>query len=77
MSKILVMKIVGIILIVAGILMMVFRGFNYTKKEKVVDIGVLEINKKEKKVVDWPIYIGAVIIASGALILVAAARKNK
>ena len=71
------MKTVGIILIVAGILMMVFRGFYYTKKEKVVDIGVLEINKKEKKVVDWPIYAGAVIIASGALILVAAARKNK
>lgn len=71
------MKTLGIILIVAGILMMVFRGFYYTKKEKVVDIGVLEINKKEKKVVDWPIYAGAVIIASGALVLVAAARKNK
>ena len=71
------MKTVGIILIVAGILMMIFRGFYYTKKEKVVDIGVLEINKKEKKVVDWPIYAGAVIIVSGALILVAAGRKNK
>ena len=70
------MKTVGIILIVAGILMMVFRGFYYTKKEKVVDIGVLEINKKEKKAVDWPIYAGAIIIASGALILVAAGRKS-
>jgi hypothetical protein len=70
------MKTVGIILIVAGILMMVFRGFYYTKKEKVVDIGVLEINKKEKKAVDWPIYAGAIIIASGALILVAAGRKT-
>ena len=55
------MKTVGIILIVAGILMMVFRGFYYTKKEK--------------KAVDWPIYAGAIIIASGALILVAAGRK--
>ena len=44
------MKTLGIILIVAGILMMIFRGFYYTKKEKVVDIGGLEINKKEKKV---------------------------
>ena len=70
------MKTVGIILIVAGILMMVFRGFYYTKKEKVVDIGVLEINKKEKKAVDWPIYAGAIIIASGAVILVAAGRKS-
>ena len=70
------MKTLGIILIVAGILMMIFRGFYYTKKEKVVDIGVLEINKKEKKAVDWPIYAGAIIIASGAVILVAAGRKS-
>jgi uncharacterized membrane protein len=71
------MKTVGIILIVAGILMMIFRGFYYTKKEKVVDIGVLEINKKERKAVDWPIYAGAIIIASGAIILVVASRKNR
>ena len=45
------MKLLGLILIVAGILMMVFRGFYFTKKEKVLDLGPVEINKKEKETV--------------------------
>ena len=44
-----IMKVVGIILIIAGILMLVFRGFSFTEEKKVVDVGPLEINKKEKK----------------------------
>lgn len=39
------MKIAGILLIIAGILMLIFRGFNFTQEKKLVDIGPLEINK--------------------------------
>jgi hypothetical protein len=70
------MKILGVILIVAGILMMVFRGFYFTKKETVLDIGPVEINKKERQAVDWPIYAGGIITAAGVIILVAAKRRN-
>ena len=69
-------KILGLILIVAGILMMVFRGFYFTKKEKVLDLGPVEISKKEKQAVDWPVYAGAIVTAAGIIILVAAKKRN-
>lgn len=69
------MKTLGIILIAAGIIMMVFRGFSFTQEKKVVDLGPLEVNKKEKKSVNWPIYAGAVATVAGVVILIAAKKK--
>ncbi|HLP39081.1 hypothetical protein [Lacibacter sp.] len=63
------MKIVGIILIAAGILMLVFKGFNFTQEKKVVDIGPLEINAKEKKTVAWPTYAGIVALVAGVALV--------
>ena len=70
------MKIFGIILIAAGILMLVFRSFSFTQEKKVVDIGPVEINKKENKTIGWPIYAGAIALVAG-LVLVVADRKSK
>ncbi|MFT3824193.1 MAG: hypothetical protein QM731_09745 [Chitinophagaceae bacterium] len=64
------MKVFGIILIVAGILMLVFRSFNFTREKKVVDLGSVEINKKEHKTVSWPMYAGGIAIAAGAIMIV-------
>jgi len=69
------MKAFGIILIVAGILMLIFRSFSFTTEEKVVDAGPLEINKKEDKTIGWPVYAGGIAVAAGVIILVAARKK--
>lgn len=69
------MKVIGIILIVGGILMLVFRGFSFTQEKKLVDIGPLEINKNEKKSVAWPMYAGGLALVAG-VILVAVDRKK-
>ena len=70
------MKVAGIILIVGGILMLIFRGFSFTQQKKVVDIGPLEINKQEKKSVGWPLYAGGIALAAGVIILVADKKKS-
>lgn len=70
------MKALGIILIVAGILMLVFRSVSFTEKKKVVDLGPVEINKNEKKTIGWPIYAGGAAIAAGALILIAGNKRK-
>ena len=70
------MKILGIVLIVLGILMFVFGNVTFTHKEKVVDAGPLEINKKEKHTVAWPNYAGGFIIAAGVVVLLAAGKKK-
>ena len=64
------MKIFGIILIAAGILMLVFKGFNFTQEKKVVDIGPLEVNKKENKTIAWPMYAGVVALVAGIAFVV-------
>ncbi len=64
------MKIIGIVLIVAGIIMLVMKGFNYTREEKVVDIGPVEINKKENKRVEWPMYAGGIALVAGIIMVV-------
>ncbi len=70
------MKVLGIILIVAGILMFVFRGINFTQEKKLVDIGPLEINKQEKKSVGWPMYAGGIAVVAGIIVLVADKKKS-
>ena len=63
------MKILGIVLIVLGILMFVFGNVTFTRKEKVVDAGPVEINKKEKHTIAWPNYAGGLMLAAGVIIL--------
>jgi hypothetical protein len=69
------MKTIGIILIALGIIMLVVRGISYTTEKKVVDIGPLEVNKKDKKTVGWPMYAGGIAVVAG-IVLVLADRKK-
>ncbi|HEY8398455.1 MAG TPA: hypothetical protein VIK80_10965 [Flavihumibacter sp.] len=68
------MKSFGILLIVIGIVMLIFKGFTFTQEKKVVDLGPVEINKKEKKRIDWPMYAGAAITAVGAFLVLGSKR---
>ena len=70
------MKVLGIILIVAGVLMLAFGNISFTRKEKVVDVGPLEINKKEKKTIVWPNYAGGVAIVAGIAVLLVSGRRK-
>jgi hypothetical protein len=70
------MKTFGIILIVVGIAMILIRGFSVTTEKEVVDLGPLEVNKKENKWIGWPTYAGAVIAVIGVVMVVADNRKT-
>ena len=63
-------RISGIVLIVIGIIMIVYTGFNYVTTERVVDVGPIKINKEENHRVQWPPIIGAVLLVGGIVILV-------
>jgi hypothetical protein len=69
------MKPLGIILIVVGVLMFVFTNVNFTTEKKVVDLGPVEINKKEDKSIGWPIWAGGVAVIAGVVLIVADKRK--
>jgi hypothetical protein len=70
------MKTLGIVVLVLGIIMTIFTGFNVITKEKVVDIGPLEVNKEEKTPIYWSPVTGGILIVAGAIILVAGRRRS-
>lgn len=69
------MKTFGIILIVAGIAMILIRGFSVTTEKNVVDVGPLEVNKKENKWIGWPTYAGAIVAVVGVVMVVSGRKR--
>ena len=69
------MRTAGIVLIVIGIAMLIFRGFSVQTEKEVVDLGPLEVNKKENKWIGWPVYAGAIAIVAGVIMVVAERKK--
>jgi uncharacterized membrane protein len=60
----------GIILIIAGAVMLIWTGFSYTKKEKVVDLGPLQVSVDKKETIGWPPYLGTILLIGGIVIVV-------
>ena len=75
-SKLTDMKTLAIILIVAGIAMIIIRGFSVQTEKKVLDVGPLEVNKTENKWIGWPTYAGGLVAIVGVVLLVSSNRKR-
>ena len=65
---------IGFILIVVGAVMLIWTGFSYTQREKVVDAGPIHISADKEHSVSWPPYAGGILLVGG-IVLVATARK--
>ncbi|MBU2553006.1 MAG: hypothetical protein KKF98_01010 [Bacteroidetes bacterium] len=63
-------KTAGIVLLIMGILMIAYTGFNFVTTEKVVDIGSIEITKDKNHFVQWPPIVGVILIIGGGVLLV-------
>ena len=69
------MKVLGIILVIAGILMLAFNGINFQKKENIAKIGPIEINKNENKHIGWPVYTGIIVGIAGIGFILVSGKK--
>ena len=63
-------KIVAMILIVAGILALAYGSFSYTKETHEAKIGPLELSVKEKETVNIPVWAGVGAVVVGGILLV-------
>lgn len=68
-------KIIGIVLIIAGAIMLIWTGFTYTKKEKIIDAGPIQVSADRQKTVNWPPYVGGIVLIGGIIIVITS--KNK
>ncbi len=64
------MKQAGIVILLVGLLMTLYSGFSYFTKEKVVDLGSIEITRDKEHSVDWQPYVGIAVMLAGGAILV-------
>ena len=60
----------GLVLIIIGILMIAYTGFNYITTKRVVDLGPLKINKEENHPVQWSPIVGIVLLIGGIVVFV-------
>ena len=69
-------KLVAIVLVVAGLLGLVYGGFSYTKDTHDVKLGPVEFSVKEKQDVNIPLWAGVGAIVLGGVLLLAGGNKR-
>ncbi|MCW9064875.1 MAG: hypothetical protein OQJ78_01160 [Ignavibacteriaceae bacterium] len=69
-------KTIGIIIMAVGLLMTLYTGFNYVTREKVVDIGGIEITADKNNTVDWGPFVGIGVIVIGGVVFLAGRKKS-
>lgn len=67
---------IGIIVIVMGIAMLIWTGFTYTKKVKVIDAGPIQVSADKEQSVNWPPYAGGILLIGGVILLVTAKKRT-
>ena len=64
------LRVLGIVLLVAGLLAVAYGGFSYTKDETAAKIGPVEIQVKEKERVNVPLWAGIGVAVVGGVLLI-------
>ena len=67
---------IGIILIAVGIAALAYQGITYTTREKVVDIGPLQMTTEKTKTLPLPPIAGALALVGGIVLLVMGSKKS-
>ena len=68
-------RIVGLVLIVAGVLGLAYGSFSYTKETHEAKVGPLTLSVKDKETINIPVWAGVVSIVAGGALLLVGARK--
>jgi hypothetical protein len=67
--------IIAIILIALGIVAFAYQGITYTTREKVVDLGPIQMTAEKTKTLPLPPIVGAIALVGGIVLLVVGSRK--
>jgi len=69
-------KLVALLLIVAGTLGLAYGSFSYTKETHEARVGPIELTMKDKETVNIPVWAGVGAIAIGGLLLLLGGKKS-
>lgn len=71
-----VITMVGIVLIVIGVVALAYQGITYTTREKVLEVGPVEVRKDTQKTIPLPPLVGGVALAGGIVLVLVGARQG-
>ena len=66
----------AIILIAIGIVAFAYQGITYTTREKVVDLGPIQMTAEKTKTLPLPPIVGAIALVGGIVLLVMGSKKG-
>lgn len=69
-------KTIGLIIAIIGLVMTLYTGFNYVTREKVVDIGSIQITKDNDHTASWSPYLGIGIMVIGGVVYLSGRKKQ-
>lgn len=61
-------KTIGLVIVVIGLIMTLYTGFTYVTREKIVDIGSVEITADKDHTANWSPFIGIGIMVIGGVV---------
>ncbi len=67
---------IGIVMMILGIVLLVWTGFTYTKKEKIIDAGPIQVSADREKSVNWPPYAGGIVLIVGAVLFITGKKRS-
>jgi hypothetical protein len=68
-------KTIGLILIVLGLVGLAWGGFNYTTRQKVLDVGPIHATREKTHSVPLPPIVGALALIGGVVLLIVPGRE--
>jgi hypothetical protein len=71
------MKIAGILLIIAGDAALIYGGFSYTSQKKAGDMGAIQIDRTEHHTLSGPPILGIVAIVGGGVVVYFGAKEGR
>ncbi len=70
------MKKSGIIILAIGLIITLVTGFNFVTKEKVLDVGDLQITRDKQHSLTWSPVVGVVVMLIGGAVLLVNTRRR-
>jgi hypothetical protein len=64
------MKALGALFAIVGVVALIYGGISWTRKDKVIDAGPIEVTADKTESVAFPPLVGIVLLAGGIAMLV-------
>jgi hypothetical protein len=69
------MKLIGILIMIAGLGMTIYTAFSYFTREKVFQIGTVDVYRNQPHTLSWTPFVGLAIMVVGAFLVLQTRKK--